>query len=162
MAQQNLAVYLNDHLAGSVVALELLEHLEQIHRGTDLAATLAEVRAEIVDDRAVLEGLMERLGVTPSAPRQAAAWMSEKLAQIKLAVDDAGGGAMRVFEGLEVVALGIAGKAGLWRALELLAASNPALRGPDYAELIRRAKAQRTRIEAERLRIAPEALGGSS
>ncbi len=34
MANESLATYLNDHLAGSVVALELLDHLEEDGAGT--------------------------------------------------------------------------------------------------------------------------------
>lgn len=159
MAKSHLSAYLNDHLAGSVVALELLAHLEHAHAGTPLAQTLAEVRAEIAADRTALEALMAQVGAGQSAPRQAAAWLSEKLARAKLALDDGGAGSMHLFEGLEAVSLGIEGKAGLWRALERLATADPAVSGPDYAELIRRAERQRGRIEAERLRVAPAALG---
>jgi len=35
---------LNDHLAGSVVAIELLEHLESVHPQSPLATALAEIR----------------------------------------------------------------------------------------------------------------------
>src|SRR5947209_272940 len=34
MSDQYVATYLSDHLAGSVAALELLEHLEKAHAGT--------------------------------------------------------------------------------------------------------------------------------
>jgi len=37
MDNEHIATYLNDHLAGSVVALELLEHLEAAHDNTPLA-----------------------------------------------------------------------------------------------------------------------------
>src|SRR5438067_2160325 len=37
MGNEHIATYLNDHLAGSVVALELLEHLEAAHDNTPLA-----------------------------------------------------------------------------------------------------------------------------
>lgn len=158
MAHEHLSAYLNDHLAGSVVALELLAHLEQAHAGTALAATLATVHAEIAADRQVLEDLMTQLGVARSGPRQAAAWLGEKIAQLKLAFDDRGASAMHLFESLEAVSLGIAGKGGLWRALEAAAAVEPALRRADYPTLIRRADEQRARIEAERLAVAPQAL----
>ena len=38
MANESLATYLNDHLAGSVVALELLDHLEEGGAGTEPAS----------------------------------------------------------------------------------------------------------------------------
>lgn len=37
MADDYLATYLNDHLAGSVVALELLDQLEETHSRTSLS-----------------------------------------------------------------------------------------------------------------------------
>jgi hypothetical protein len=37
-------IYLNDHLAGSVTALELLEHLEKTHAGTTMERFAAELR----------------------------------------------------------------------------------------------------------------------
>ena len=36
MTSEQLGTYLNDHLAGSVVAVDLLEHLEKAHAGTPL------------------------------------------------------------------------------------------------------------------------------
>lgn len=155
---QNLATYLQDHLAGSVVALELLEHLERAHAETELAAELARLRAEITADRSVLEDLIARFGATPSRPRQAAAWLGEKLAQLKLTLDDAAAGAMRLFEGLEAVSLGIEGKRGLWQILGVLAPANPLLQGLDYAELTRRAEAQRGQVVQLWLSAAQPAL----
>lgn len=158
MAHDHLSAYLNDHLAGSVVALELLTHLEQAHAGTALAATLAEVHAEITADRQVLEALMAQLAVARSGPRQTVAWLGEKVAQLKLAFDDRGTSAMHLFESLEAVSLGIVGKGGLWRALQAAAAVEPALSRTDYPALIRRAEEQCARIEAERLAVAPQVL----
>ena len=37
MSEQYLSIYLNDHLAGSVVALELVEHLCQAHPDSALS-----------------------------------------------------------------------------------------------------------------------------
>lgn len=159
MPSQNLATYLNDHLAGSVVALEILEHLEQASAERALAPVLATLRAEISADRAELEALMERLGVAESRPRQAVAWLGEKLAQVKLTLDDSSAGALRLFEGLEAVSLGIEGKRGLWQVLAAVAVANPALEGPDYGRLTRRAEAQRRQVEAVWLDAAMAALG---
>ena len=51
MPDQHIATYLRDHLAGSVVAVELLEHLEGAHAGTDLAAFFARLRGDITADQ---------------------------------------------------------------------------------------------------------------
>jgi hypothetical protein len=140
MANESLATYLNDHLAGSVVALELLEHLAEERAGTAEASTLANVHADILADREVLEAFMAQLGIADSQPRQATAWLTEKLSELKLHLDDPGHGALRRLEALEAVSLGIAGKQALWHALDAVAEDVPSLAGLDYARLVRRAE----------------------
>lgn len=161
MTHEHLATYLNDHLAGSVVALELMEHLERAHRDAPVAAFLAELRAEVAADRDELERLIERLGARESLTRQAAAWFTEKIARLKLQLDSSAAAPMGLFEGLEVLSLGIEGKRSLWRALSAVAPSVPALQGVDYERLLRRAEEQRGRVEGERLAAAAAALLGS-
>ncbi len=156
---ESLATYLNDHLAGSVVALELLERLEREGAGTAEASTLAGVHADILADRQELEGLMGQLGIAVSEPRKATAWLVEKLSEIKLRLDDPGQGALQRLEALETISLGIAGKQALWEALAAAAETVPALGQLDYARLVHRAEAQREVVETLRLRAAREALG---
>jgi hypothetical protein len=162
MANGSLATYLNDHLAGSVVAVELLDHLEADSAATAQASTLAGVHADIEADRQELEAFMARLGIAVSAPRKATGWLVEKLSEIKLHLDDAGDGALRRLEALETIALGIAGKAALWDALAAAAEVAPELNGLDYTRLGRRAEAQRAVVETLRLHAAKEAFGSRS
>jgi hypothetical protein len=161
MAPDHLATYLNDHLAGAVGALELLEHLERAHAGTPVARTLSELRAEIEADRETLESLMVRLHVTESRPRKATAWLAERLAWLKLRLDDSGHGAFRLFESLEAVSLGIEGKLGLWRTLAAIAPAVSDVSSLDYETLMRRATDQRERAEALRLGAAVAALAAT-
>ncbi|MDF3017812.1 MAG: hypothetical protein K0R44_3037 [Thermomicrobiales bacterium] len=95
MANESLTTYLNDHLAGSVVALELLDHLAEDGAVTAEASTLAGVHADIEADRQELEAFMAQLGIIVSAPRKATGWLVEKLSEIKLHFDDAGDGALQ-------------------------------------------------------------------
>ena len=162
MANESLATYLNDHLAGSVVALELLNHLVEDGAGTAQASILADVHADIVADRQELEAFMMQRGITVSETRKATGWLVEKLSQIKLRFDDAGDGALRRLEALETVSLGIAGKHALWQALAAVAEDAPELGGLDYARLGRRAEKQREVVERLRLLAAKEALGTRS
>jgi hypothetical protein len=83
MADEHLASYLKDHLAGSVAALELLEHLEAAHKGTEIERFSAELRTDIEADRRELQRLMDRLQVTQSRPRSASAWLAGKFAELK-------------------------------------------------------------------------------
>jgi hypothetical protein len=158
MVHDHLATYLNDHLAGAVAALELLEHLEMAHSGTPVARDLSALHAEIEADRGVLESLMMRLHVTESRPRKATAWLAERLVRLKLQLDDSGRGAFRLFESLEAVSLGIEGKLTLWRTLASLAPAVPDVSSLDYDTLMARAINQRGRAEELRLAAATAAL----
>jgi hypothetical protein len=162
MPNESLATYLNDHLAGSVVALELLDHLAEDGAGTAEASTLAGVHADIEVDRQELEAFMVQLGITVSAPRKATGWLVEKLSELKLHLDDAGDGALRRLEALETIALGIAGKEALWDALAAAAEEAPELGALDYTRLGQRAEAQRAVVESLRLLAAKEAFGPRS
>jgi len=162
MANESLTTYLNDHLAGSVVALELLDHLEEDGAGTAEASILADVHADIEADRQELEAFMAQLGIAVSEPRKATGWLLEKLSELKLRLDDAGDGALRRLEALETVSLGIAGKEALWHALAAAAESATDLGQLDYTRLGRRAETQREAVESLRLRAAQEAFGSRS
>ena len=162
MANESLATYLNDHLAGSVVALELLDHLEEDGTGTAGAPILAGVHADIEADRQELEAFIAQLGISVSAQKKATGWLVEKLSELKLHLDDAGDGALRRLEALETVSLGIAGKQALWDALVAAAVEAPELGALDYPRLVRRAETQRGVVERLRLQAAKEALGTRS
>lgn len=159
MSEQHLATYLHDHRAGSVVALELLEHLEAIHAGGELGPFFARLRADIAADRDELDALIGRLATPAGLVRSAAAWLAEKAARLKLKVDDTADGSFRLFEAVELVAVGVEGKRALWLALAEVSAAVPALRGPDYARLLERAGEQRRRLEGVRLSAARAAFG---
>jgi len=158
MANKHLAIYLNDHLAGSTGALELLAHLAAAHADTPVGDTLTQLHAEIEADRQELEHLINRLDITESGPRKLGAWLGEKVAQLKLQMDDKATGAMRLFEGLEALAMGIQGKRGLWRVLGAASESLPELQGIDYQQLVQRSEDQHRRVEVMRLAAGQEAF----
>lgn len=158
MSQTHVATYLNDHLAGSLVGLELLGHMEKMRPGSALEHFAAGLKAEIEEDRKELQGLIKRLGLTESVTRQAGAWLAQKAAELKLVVDDTAAGPLRLLESTEALSLGIEGKRSLWRALAAASAGNPGLLGPDYARLEARAEDQRRRVEEVRMEAAREAL----
>jgi hypothetical protein len=162
MSDQHTATYLNDHLAGSVVATELLTHVERLHAGSAVAEFAAELRVEIEADRNELVELMGRLSVPTSGPRAALAWLSEKLMQLKMKLDDKAEGALRLLEVWETVSVGIEGKKLLWTSLRAASESGPNLCGPDYFTLIRRAVQQRERVEQFRLEAAIAVLTAGS
>jgi hypothetical protein len=153
----NLGTYLNDHVAGSVVALELLDHLIDLPEAPE-HRMLTQLRSEIQEDQEVLRQLLRSIGAKESPVRKAAAWLTEKLGRAKLRIDDSGSGALRVLEALETLALGIQGKLALWRALATLGESFPQLNALDLTRLQTRALDQFQRVDRLRLQVARQAL----
>lgn len=158
MADDTVATYLNDHLAGSVAAIDLLAHLQDVHGGHGPDRFLAALRTDIEADRQELERLMDRLGVAESRTRKAGAWLSEKVSHLQLRLDDPAAGSLHLLEAFDALATGIEGKRSLWRALAAAAEEAPSLQGPDYARLEQRAEDQRVRLETVRLEAARAAL----
>ena len=161
MSKQDLTIYLNDHLAGSVSALELVDHLIETYRGKPLEQFFKDLRDEIDADQSTLEKLIETLGAKESAMRKAGAWVAEKLSRAKIRLSDSQEGQMGLLHALESLVLGITGKRGLWAALAAAAETMPKLSELDYAWLENRAKEQRDRIEAKRLEVARQVFSSN-
>ncbi|HEU4587111.1 MAG TPA: hypothetical protein VFS11_00580 [Gemmatimonadales bacterium] len=158
MSQTPLATYLEDHLAGSVTAVELLEHLAEEYKGTDLGILFHELHHEIAGDQRVLRHLLESVGGQPSTLKQAAAWVAERAARTKLRFAGAARRELALFEALETLAIGVLGKRALWRALAVVAPGNELLSEHDYDALSQRAEDQYGRLEARRITVARTAL----
>jgi hypothetical protein len=154
-----LRLYLNDHMAGSIAAIELVEHLAQLSKGTERATWFLELGSEIEEDHQALRLLIERLGGQESTTRNTAAWLAEKVAWVKLKLDDPGTDHLRFLEALETLGLGIQGKLGLWRALRTISDDRGALGPLDLSNLEQRARDQFKRVETERLAVARAAFG---
>jgi hypothetical protein len=154
MSKQELTVYLNDHLAGSVGALELVDHLIETYKGKALEQFFQDIRGEIDADQETLQNLIEKLGGKESSVRKAGAWVAEKLSRAKIRLGDSEAGQMGLLHALEGLVLGITGKRGLWTALAAAADTMPQLRDLDYVRLQKRAAEQCDRVEAKRLEVA--------
>lgn len=158
MPEHALGLYLNDHLAASVGALAMMERLEAAHVGSDVARIVASVRVEVEGEQALLRSLIAKADSTESVPRKMAGWLAERFAQLKLQVDSPSESALRLLEATEMLAVGISGKTGLWRALALVSPAVTALRGPDYDALVAQSMAQHERVEGLRMQAAGRAL----
>ena len=101
---------------------------------------------------------MARLDVGESRARKIGGWVAEQATALKMRVDDSADGPLRLFESLEFLSLGIAGKLALWEALKTAAEVSPQLRCADYNSLIQLAIEQRRRAEALRLEAAVKAF----
>ena len=135
MNDRYLAVYLNDHHAGSVVGVEL-------------------------SDRASLQRIMERFGVKEDKVKSGAAFVGEKLGRLKPNAQLTGYSPLSRVVELEGLSLGVTGKLGLWRALRNVSDSDERLDPEELDALIVRAEQQREGLEQHRLSAVAEALTG--
>ncbi len=97
MNTENIIAYLQDHLAGSVAALELLERLASSTNGTDLSAQIVDLKVEVEADQAVLKNLLSRLGGDESPTKKAGGWIAEKALNLKTKLSDGDLGLLEAF-----------------------------------------------------------------
>lgn len=142
-----------------MAALELVDRLRRLSQGTDREQLFLSLRQEIEEDQQIVKLLLRSIGGKESTIRKAAAWLTEKVGEVKLEIDDSGNGQLRLLEALETLGLGIQGKMGLWRALSAASSQEPEIGKLDLARLERRARDQFERVEAQRLLVARAAFG---
>ena len=96
----NLIIYLNDHLAGSVAALELLDHLIESSTDPAFVAFLTKLKEDIEADQSVLKNLLLQMNEEASIVRKAGAWILEKVSRVKFPANDKGLGLFQALEAL--------------------------------------------------------------
>jgi hypothetical protein len=153
-----LGTYLNDHLAGSTVGLELAKRARGSNEGTEYGEVLERIAGEIEEDRETLQRLMESFEIKRDRPKVLAAWTAEKFGRLKpngrlLSYSPLS----RLIE-LEGLALGISGKLSLWEALGEVADEDARLDAAELKRLSQRAERQRAEVWELRQRAAHEAL----
>ena len=151
-----LAVYLNDHLAGSTAIVELVRRAAREHEGTELGGFLVRLGADIAQDRQALRQVMDAAGARPDVLKILAAWTAEKVGRLKLNGRLTGRSPLSPFVELEAIEVGVYGKLLLWQVLR--GRRPPGAGAVDLDELIRRAQRQLDEVERHR-RDAADALG---
>jgi hypothetical protein len=154
MPANALRRYLQDHLAGSVAALQLMETLADQQRGRPLEQKLRGLHFEVSEEQELLKAILARLDGEESPLKRATAWLTEKLHRGRLALLERADPALGQLEGLESLALGLQGKLALYRALEEVARGKPRLGGYPFAALQARTVIQHTMVEQERIAAA--------
>lgn len=152
----NIATYLNDHLAGSVAALEMLDHLVESPPRPDLDGFFVHLRSEIQEAQDVLRHLIDELGVGESSIRKASAWLGEKFSRAKLHPSETD--PVGIFLSMEMLLLGLTGQAALWRAMACLAPEHEILQRYDFPALNDRAQQLAEHVEDLRLQLTRESF----
>jgi hypothetical protein len=153
---KDLDSYLNDHLAGSISALELIAHWAEVHKGEPLGSFFVETEREIKADQDMLRDVMRTLGVEESKMRQAGAWAAEKVGRARLMIAGDEQGSLGLVLTLEGLIMGVTGKKLMWRTLA--AAKLARLKSYNFEEPQRRAEQQIEWLEAERIRAVSQAF----
>ncbi|HEY7266147.1 MAG TPA: hypothetical protein VH501_00495 [Solirubrobacterales bacterium] len=160
MDHRLLTIYVNDHLAGSVVGKNLAKRIAHRNDGNELGRQVAEIAREIEEDQAILHDVMRRAGVRRKRIRLAIARAVEMATRLKPNGRLVGYSPLsRVME-LEGLTMGITGKLELWRSLRAVE-NDPEVPDVDYERMAARAEDQRDRVEELRIKAAAEALSGS-
>ncbi|MGN6586965.1 MAG: hypothetical protein ACTHKT_05760 [Solirubrobacterales bacterium] len=156
-ADRFLAIYLNDHLAGATLGVELARRLRSSNQGdSEFGQPLARVCSEIEADRETLERLMEHLKISQDPVKPVLAKAAERLGRLKL------NGRLRSYSPLsrvlelEVLSGLVGAKMQLWNALEQ--SFGESLDGFDFHRLAARADSQGQRLEDLHLAAAQRTL----
>ena len=154
-----LGIYLNDHLAGATGGVQLARRLARAHRDSADGDTLSRLAAEIAKDRAALLGVMAVLSIPVRGYKVFAAVIGEKAARLKLNGYLTGRSPLSSLIELEMLRLGVDGKAAGWRTLRALADRDGRLDAARLDELIARAQSQDDILEELRVRAADQIIG---
>ena len=156
---KNLDSYLNDHLAGSISALELIDHWVNAHKGEPLGRFFAQIEKEIKEDQDTLRDIMRTLGVEESKLRKAGAWAAEKVGRARMILAGDEPDSLGLVLTLEGLIMGVTGKKLLWGSLG--AAKLARLNSCNFKHLQSRAEQQIEKIEAERITAIRRAFAGA-
>jgi hypothetical protein len=156
-ADRFLAIYLNDHLAGATLGVELARRLRSSNQSdAEFGEPLGQLCAEIEEDQRTLTRLMEHQGVGTDPVKPVLAKVAEKLGRLKLNGRIRGYSPLSRVVELEVLSGLVGGKLQLWNALEQ--SYGESLDGFDFHDLAARADSQGQRLEDLHLAAAQRTL----
>lgn len=154
-----LGVYLNDHLAGSTLGMELARRMTAAAEpGSECATTLSGLATEITQDRSALLGIVAALGIRVRGYKMFAAWAGEKAGRLKLNGRLLSRSPLSDVVETEFLQVAVAGKGACWRTLRELAERDGRLAAGQLDDLIARAERQASVLESLRSAAAARAL----
>jgi hypothetical protein len=154
----NLATYLNDHLAGATTGRELAKRALSNNRGTQFEPTLQWFVEQLVEDRATLLDIMRAVGAPEDHLKKLAAFALERAGRLKLNNSLFSYSPLSRLVEFEGLLVGVTGKIAGWHSLQQL--DDKRLASFDLEELVKRGTEQRERIEEQRREAARIALAG--
>ncbi|MDH6622224.1 hypothetical protein M2271_000011 [Streptomyces sp. LBL] len=148
-----LGIYLNDHLAGAMLGVDRARLLAEAEAERDpaLADAVRPVADEIAEDRASLLTIMRSLEVPVRRYKIVAGRLAERMGRLKANGRIVGRSPLSPMLELELLRLGVEGKAAGWRTLRRLADADPRLDSGHLDTLLERARRQLETLEQLRL-----------
>lgn len=157
-----LGVYLNDHLAGSTLGIELARRMAASARHLPTSGdVLKQLAADVAEDRAALLEIMATLEVQVRGYKVYAAWVGEKAGRLKPNGHLLSRSPLSSLEEVEILRLGVEGKGAGWRTLRMLAQRDSRLDARRLDELISRAAHQADLLEKLRDGVAERTFGNA-
>ncbi len=151
-----LAIYLQDHFAGSEGGVRLAARAARQHRSGELGRFLEWLVQSIREDQDVLRRTMVALDVQPSQTKRVAVIVGELAGRLKSNGNPLGSSPLTPVVELETLTAGVSGKRALWLTLRQL--PDGRLNGIDFEPLIHRADDQLAESNGTVSRV----LGGRS
>jgi hypothetical protein len=148
----NLATYLNDHLAGATTGRELAKRALSNNRGTQFESTLEWLVDQIVEDREALLDIMRAVDAPEDHLKKIAAFAIERAGRLKPNNSLLSYSPLSRLVEFEGLLIGVTGKLAGWRSLQQL--DDRRLAAVDLERLVQRANEQRERVEEQRREAA--------
>jgi len=151
-----LGIYLNDHLAAATGGAERARHMALSSAGTELAAALEPIAAELVEDRAALLAVMRRLDVPVRPYKVVAGRLAERLGRLKTNGRIVRRSPLTSLVELEALRLDAEARATVWQTLRDLADRDDRLDPDQLDHLLERTRRRQGALEElRRRRIGP-------
>jgi hypothetical protein len=151
-----LDIYLNDHLAGATAGQELARRAAAAQRDHSGGVELERLAGEIREDRTALADIMAALGIKVRRYKIRAAWLAERAGRLKLNGRILRPSPLSGLVEVEMLRLGVEGKASAWLTLRTLADRDGRLDAERLDRLIARARRQAEVLEGLRGRMVVE------
>jgi len=154
-----LGIYLNDHLGGATMGVELFRRASRSAQGP-VKTQLQKLTTKVEQDRESLRTLMGTLGLPVHRYKALGGWVLEKAARFKPNGRLFSRSPLSDLIELEGLLLGVQGKAAAFRALRRLADTDTdtRLHASTLDELIARAERQADTLEKLRIHTAARVL----
>ncbi|HVW41944.1 MAG TPA: hypothetical protein VHC18_11420 [Amycolatopsis sp.] len=159
MSRTLLGIYLNDHLTGATVGVELAKRLARTEGEWAGNGRLERLAEEIEQDRAALLEMMAAIGEPVRRIEAAMGWVAEKAGRLKPNGRVVARSPLSRVVEFEAMRLGVEGKIAGWRTLRARAEVDSRLDADRLDELIAAGRSQATRLERLRTRAAAELFG---